>query len=224
MVHRGEKSKPVFVVVDRGDLGDKVKAILESLGVGADIRGFASVLEVLGESGPKTAAGLIVSTAAAGPFLQDLLRWTDREQTDQVPTLVVGKDSDEQALEMVLGKEHVRWIDVSEIEPRLNHFVHLAIEVNDLRSFHDAHEAMAAQLRDARMRLFYAEIEHFQPSEGPPCGPPLPTSIEEIQSLKEAKAQFERGLIRAAVRESGSLKDASAALGISYTSLWRRMR
>ena len=147
MVHRGEKSKPVFVVVDRGDLGDKVKAILESLGVGPDIRGFASVLEVLGESGPKTAAGLIVSTAAAGPFLQDLLRWTDREQTDQVPTLVVGKDSDEQALEMVLGKEHVRWIDVSEIEPRLNHFVHLAIEVNDLRSFHDAHEAMAAQLR-----------------------------------------------------------------------------
>jgi molybdenum-dependent DNA-binding transcriptional regulator ModE len=26
------------------------------------------------------------------------------------------------------------------------------------------------------------------------------------------------------VREWGSLKDASAALGISYTSLWRRLR
>ena len=42
--------------------------------------------------------------------------------------------------------------------------------------------------------------------------------------LREARAQFERAHIKAAVREWGSLKEAAAALGISYTSLWRRLR
>ena len=49
-------------------------------------------------------------------------------------------------------------------------------------------------------------------------------TLEEIMALREARAQFERAHIKAAVREWGSLKEAAAALGISYTSLWRRLR
>ena len=212
------------MVVDRAGLADTVRAIADRLGAQVDVMAYASVLEVLGERGPASAAGLVASAQATGPFLADLLRWTDREHQERVPAAVVGKDSDEEALGAVLGKEHVRWVDTGEIEARLTAWLPLALEVHDLRAYRAQHDAIAAQLREARTRIYVGEIDHYNPPEGPPCGPPLPTSIEEIQSLKEAKAQFERGLIRAAVRESGSLKDASAALGISYTSLWRRMR
>lgn len=222
--NRIERRPATLVVVDRGNVAERVREIIGRWSIRANVLGFTSVLEVLGESGPKSAAGLIVSTQATGPFLQDLLRWTDREQDDRVPTVVLGRDSDEEALDVVLGKEHVRWIDADAAPAELERAVLLAVEVHDLRSFHVTHEALAAQLREARMRLFYGEIDRFVPPEGPPCGPPLPTSLTEIQPLRDAKAAFERGLIRAAVRESGSLKDASAALGISYTSLWRRMR
>jgi hypothetical protein len=224
VAHRVERRKATIVVVDRGGIADNVRSFTERVGAPVQVLPFSSVLEVLGESGPQNAAGLIATTAATGPFLGDLLRWTDREHDSRIPAAVVGRDSDEEAVASILGRDHVKWIDAQEVDQKLDKWVQLAIEVNDLRAFHAQHEALAAQLREARMRLFYAELDHFSPPEGPPCGPPLPTTIEEIQSLKEAKAQFERGLIRAAVRESGSLKDASAALGISYTSLWRRMR
>lgn len=224
MAHRVERRKATFVVVDRGNIADQIRAITDRLGASVNVLGFSSVLEVLGENGPPTAAGLIASTQAPGPFLGDLLRWSDREHDSRIPTAVVGRDTDEDAVAAILGRDHVRWIDAGELEEKLERWIQTSLEVNDLRAFHAQHEALAAQLREARMRVLHGEIEHFGPPEGPPCGPPLPTTIEEIQSLKEAKAQFERGLIRAAVRESGSLKDASAALGISYTSLWRRMR
>lgn len=224
MVLRNDRRRATLVVVDRSNLAETVRGIAEKLGATIDVVAYTSVLEVLGDKGPASAAGLIVAAQAAGPFLPDLLRWTDREHQDRVPGAVVGKDGDEEALAVVLGKEHVRWVDVTEVEARLTDWMPLALEVHDLRAYRAQHDAIAAQLREARTRIFVGEIENYNPPEGPPCGPPLPTSREEIQSLKEAKAQFERGLIRAAVRESGSLKDASAALGISYTSLWRRMR
>jgi hypothetical protein len=224
MAPRVERRKPSFVVVDRGGVADKVRATAERLGAPIQVVPMASVLEVLGENGPASASGLVATTAATGPFLLDLLRWTDRDHESRIPAAVVGTESDESAVQATLGRDHVRWIDAGDADGEIERWLQLALEVHDLRGFHAQHEAIAAQLREARMRLFYGEIETYTPPEGPPCGPPLPTAVEEIQSLKEAKAQFERGLIRAAVRESGSLKDASAALGISYTSLWRRMR
>jgi DNA-binding NtrC family response regulator len=152
------------------------------------------------------------------------LRWTDRDYESRIPAAVVGRDSDEAAISAVLARDHVQWIDVNEAEQRLNDWIPLSLEVHDLRMFRHQHEALATQLHEARARLFHGEIEHYTPPEGPPCGPALPTNIEEIQPLRDARAQFERGLIRAAIREKGSLKDAAAALGISYTSLWRRLR
>lgn len=225
MVLRVERRKPTFVVVDRAGVADEIRRMTERLAAPVNVESYASVLEVLGENGPASAAGLVAATAATGPFLADLLRWSDRDHESRIPTAVLGSDGDEEALAAILGRDHVRWIDVASREELLFRWVCMALEVHDLRLFLAQHETIAGQLREARMRLFFGELDRYDlPLEGPPCGPPLPTSVDEIQSLKDAKAQFERGLIRAAVRESGSLKDASAALGISYTSLWRRMR
>lgn len=221
---KAERQPPEIVVVDRQDLADRISAVAERRGTPVLVRRFGSVLEVLGEGGPKGAAGLLCSVAAAGPFLADLLRWTDREPTSRIPAAVVGGKGDDAAVEVVLGRDHARWIDLARFEEGVSDWLPIAMEVHDLRRFREEHERLASSLREDRSRLFAAEVERVVPEEGPPCGPPLPTSVEEIRSLKEARAQYERGLIRAAVRETGSLKDASAALGISYTSLWRRMR
>lgn len=221
---KSERAAPEIVVVDRQDLADRVDALAARRGTPVLVKRFGSVLEVLGEGGPKSAAGLLCSVSATGPFLGDLLRWTDREPTSRIPAAVVGGKGDDAAVEVVLGRDHARWIDLQRFDEGVAEWLPIAMEVHDLRRFREAHERLAQVLREERSRLFAGEIERVLPEEGPPCGPPLPTTVEEIKSLKEARAQFERGLIRAAVRETGSLKDASAALGISYTSLWRRMR
>jgi hypothetical protein len=118
----------------------------------------------------------------------------------------------------------VKWLDAKAPRIDLSNWLLTAIEVHELRAFRAEHDAIAGSLREARMQLFHGFISSYSPPEGPPCGPPLPTAIDEIQMLRDARAQFERAHIQAAVRERGSLKDASAALGISYTSLWRRLR
>ncbi len=219
-----ERQPPEIVIVDRQDLAERVEALALERGTPVQVRRFGSVLEVLGEGGPRAPAGLLCSVSATGPFLGDLLRWTDREPNSRAPAAVVGGSGDEAAVEVVLGRDHARWIDAERVREGLAEWLPVALEVHDLRSFREQHERLAQVLREERSRLFSGELERVVPEEGPPCGPPLPTSLEEIKSLKDARAQFERGLIRAAVRETGSLKDASAALGISYTSLWRRMR
>ncbi len=219
-----ERRKPTIVIVDREDLADRAEAICTNKKLGVNVARFSSILEVVGENGPSGAAGVLCSVSAAGPFLQDLLRWTDREHVSRIPSAVVGSDSDEAAVAAVLGRDHVRWIDAAGVDAGLESFLPTSVETHDLRMFRAQHDTLATQLREARMRLYYGELGEYTPPEGPPCGPPLPTNIEEIQPLRDARAQYERGLIRAAIRECGSLKHASAALGISYTSLWRRLR
>ncbi len=224
MSGRLDRKRPVLVVVDRGDLADELQASLQAAELDAVLMRFGSVLEVVGENGPSDVAGLVASVASAGPFLQDLLRWTDRDHITRVAAAVIGTDADRAAINVVLGRDHVQWVEASRRTEQLLTWARAALEVYDLRAFRARHDALATSLREARSRLFLGEGTGFVPPEGPPCGPPLPTSMEEIQPLRDALAQFERGLIRAAVREFGSLKDASAALGISYTSLWRRLR
>lgn len=219
-----DRRKPTIVVVDRGDLAERVETVCSNRSLTVNVARFSSVLEVVGDSGPSSSAGVLCSVSAAGPFLQDLLRWTDREHISRIPSAVIGEDSDEAAVAAVLGRDHVRWIDAAEVDARLDDFLPTAVETHDLRMFRAQHDTLATQLREARMRMYYGELADYTPPEGPPCGPPLPTNVEEIQPLRDARAQYERGLIRAAIRECGSLKQASAALGISYTSLWRRLR
>ena len=72
-----ERPLPKLVVVERDGLGEKINEIAERLKVELQILPFSSVLEVVGESGPASASGLICSVSAAGPFLKDLLRWTE---------------------------------------------------------------------------------------------------------------------------------------------------
>ncbi|MCA9555640.1 MAG: hypothetical protein KC933_36760, partial [Myxococcales bacterium] len=134
------------------------------------------------------------------------------------------RPEDEAAARMVLGRDHVRWMDQGPPKDALADWMVVALEVHEVRAFRSEHDGIAQALREARMQLFHGFIQSYSPPEGPPVGPPLPTTIEEIQPLREARSQFERAHIQAAVREWGSLKDASAALGISYTSLWRRLR
>ena len=220
-----ERPLPKLVVVERDGLGEKINEIAERLKVELQILPFSSVLEVVGESGPASASGLICSVSAAGPFLKDLLRWTEPgDHRDRISTAVIGKDSDESAIDAIIGRDHVQWINAENAEAGMESWLSAAMEVYDLRLFRAQHNQMARTLREARTRLFAGDISSYVPEEGPPCGPPLPTHVEEIQALREARAQYERGLIRSAIRQFGSLKDASAALGISYTSLWRRLR
>ena len=62
---------------------------------------------------PSAPFALVVSVAASGPFLTDLLRWTESSVEQRVPTLVLGGggDDDEAAARMILGRDHVRWLD-----------------------------------------------------------------------------------------------------------------
>jgi hypothetical protein len=226
MANRTPRPKFRLLVVDRKGLANEIETMARERGWAIDVIACTSALEVMGENGPTQVGGLAVSVMAAGPFMMDLLRWSENSTAERIPSLVLGagNDADEEAARMLLGREHVRWLDGKAPRTELTDWLLSAIEVHDLRSFRTEHDAIAAALREARMQLFHGFIQSYAPPDGPPCGPPLPTAIDEIQMLRDARAQFERAHIQAAVRERGSLKDASAALGISYTSLWRRLR
>ncbi len=226
MAHNPSRSKFRLAVVDRGQLAGTFESIARESKWAVDIVACTSALEVVGESGPGPVEGLAVSVGACGPFITDLLRWTEANVSRRVPTLLVGSggEQDEPAARMCLSREHVRWYPPEPTRESLASWLLVALEVHELRSFRAQHDALASGLREARMQLFHGFISGYAPPEGPPCGPPLPTALEEIQALKEARSQFERAHIQAAVREWGSLKEASQALGISYTSLWRRLR
>lgn len=215
-----------LAVVDRAGLSSAIESIARENGWPLEVISCTSVLEIVGDSGPGQLGGLVVSVAASGPFLTDLLRWTESAAVVRVPTLVVGggREDDEAAARMVLGRGHVRWMDAGPSKEDLAEWLVVGIEVHEIRAYRAEHDGISQALREARMQLFHGHLQSYAPPEGPPCGPPLPTTLEEIQPLKEARAQFERSHIQAAVREWGSLKEASAALGISYTSLWRRLR
>lgn len=215
-----------LVAVDRKGLANQIETLARERGWSVEVVNCTSALEVVGENGPTSVGGLAISVAAAGPFVMDLLRWAENKFDQRVPTLVIGAgtDADEEAARMLLGREHVKWLPANAPEADLAAWLLTAIEVHELRGYRSEHDAIASALREARMQLFHGFIQGYAPPEGPPCGPPLPTAVDEIQSLRDARAQFERAHIQAAVRERGSLKDASAALGISYTSLWRRLR
>lgn len=215
-----------IAVVDRAGLAAELEAIAREQSWPVEVLSCSSALEIVGDSGPGPLGGLVVSVGASGPFLTDLLRWTESTAAQRVPTLVIGagRPEDEAAARMVLGREHVKWLDPDPGKEALSTWLSVALEVHEVRAFRSEHDGIAQALREARMQLFHGFIQNYGPPDGPPVGPPLPTTIPEIQPLREARSQFERAHIQAAVREWGSLKDASAALGISYTSLWRRLR
>ena len=215
-----------LAVVDRSGLAAQFEAIARENGWPVEVVSCSSVLEIVGESGPGQLGGLAVSVGASGPFLTDLLRWTESATSSRVPTLVIGtgEDDDEAAARLGLGRGHVQWLAAEPKREDIAKWLLTAIEVHEIRAFKNEHDGIAQALREARMQIFHGHMQSYVPPEGPPCGPPLPTRIEEIQPLREARAQFERAHIYATVREWGSLKDASSALGISYTSLWRRLR
>lgn len=223
-----EAPRRVFrlAVVDRAGLSATCESIAREHGWTVEVVACSSVLEIVGDAGPGQLGGLAVSVAASGPFLTDLLRWTESSAIQRVPTLVIGagRDDDEAAARMTLGRGHVRWLDAGPSHDAVAEWMLTAIEVHEIRGYRSEHDAVSQALREARLQLFHGHLQSYTPPEGPPCGPPLPTTVEEIAPLREARSQFERSHIHAAVREWGSLKDASAALGISYTSLWRRLR
>lgn len=215
-----------LAVVDRAGLSGELESIAREKKWSIDVLSCSSALEIVGDSGPGQLGGLIVSVGASGPFLTDLLRWTESNTVQRVPTLVIGsgREEDEAAARMILGRGHVRWLDAQPASEAIAKWLLVALEVHELRAFRGEHDSIAQALREARMQLFHGFVSSYSPPEGPPCGPPLPTNVEEIIPLRDARVQFERAHIQSAVREWGSLKDASAALGISYTSLWRRLR
>ncbi|MEM7675941.1 MAG: helix-turn-helix domain-containing protein [Myxococcota bacterium] len=215
-----------LAVVDRAGLSGDFETLARAESWPVEVLSCRSALEIVGDSGPGPLGGLVISVAASGPFLTDLLRWTESNATQRVPTLLIGtgRPEDEAAARMILGREHVKWLDADPERKALSEWLVAALEVHEVRAFRSEHDSIAQAIREARMQLFHGFVQSYAPPEGPPCGPPLPTTTDEIQPLREARAQFERAHIQAAVREWGSLKDASAALGISYTSLWRRLR
>ena len=226
MAPKAPRRKFRLAVVDRAGLAAEIEAIAREKDWPVDVLSCSSALEIVGDGGPGPLGGLVVSVSASGPFLTDLLRWTESSVTQRIPTLIIGagRPEDEAAARMILGREHVSWMDASPTKESLASWLVIGLEVHEVRLFRAEHDGIAQALREARMQLFHGFVSTYTPPEGPPCGPPLPKSIEEIQPLREARAQFERAHIQAAVREWGSLKDASSALGISYTSLWRRLR
>lgn len=214
-----------LAVVDREGLAGRMEAASREYGA-IEVLSCSSALEIVGDSGPGQLGGLVISVGASGPFLTDLLRWTESSTAERVPTLVIGtgRSEDEAAARLILGRAHVRWLDRKPDEASLKSWLEQALEVHEVRTFRGEHDSIAQALREARMQLFHGFIQSYAPADAPPCGPPLPTTADEIVPLRDARVQFERAHITAAVREWGSLKEASAALGISYTSLWRRLR
>lgn len=217
----------VIAVLDRADLSDELESWSAKHGVGLDLRNFTSALELTGDGGPRSLDGLAIGVAAAGPFLPEVLRWADNQLSDRMPTLLVGsgkETEDDVATRQILGREQITWLPSGADRDDLKRWLLLTLEVKELRAFRRQHDQIAHSLRRARMQLFHGHTLDVEPPEGPPCGPPLPTNLEEVEPLKEARARFERAHIQAVIREQESLKEASVALGISYTSLWRRLR
>jgi hypothetical protein len=214
-------------VLDRSDLGNHLAEQGRAGKMDIRLQRFSSGLELMGEQGPRTLDGLAIQVGAAGPFLSELLRWADAQLPYRIPTLLVGtgvEPTDDDAARQILGREHITWLPAGYRVEDLDRWLLTTVEVRELRACRRQHDQIAQSLRRARMQLFHGRPLDFQPPEGPPCGPPLPTSLEEVEPLKEARSRFERAHIQAVIREQDSLKDASSALGISYTSLWRRLR
>ncbi|MCB9652634.1 MAG: hypothetical protein H6729_00690 [Deltaproteobacteria bacterium] len=226
MALRSAHPKFRLSVVDRAGLAGEFEAIARREGRAVEVVACTSALEVMSAGGAGTVGGLVLSVGACGPFLMDLLRWTESAPERRVPTIVVGagNEEDEAASRIISSRKHVQWAGASPSREDLAAWLLLAIEVHSVRAYRLDHDTVATGLREARIQLFHGFIKAHTPAEGAPCGPPLPTTLEEIQPLRDARAQFERSHIQSAVRECGSLKDAALALGISYTSLWRRLR
>jgi len=221
-----KRSSPKIVIVDRGQLRKQIESVVEMLNIEVKLLTYETVLEVVGDAGPTEVTAMVCSAGTAGPFLRDLLAWSDREElSTPILTCLVAPESNVEAVEYAISHQHIHWSDSLDSQSSLREWMKSVIEVFDLRFYREQHQNAATQLRKLRKRTFMGDImEPISPVEGPPCGPPLPTHVEEIQSLRDARNQFERGLIRAAIRQFGSLKAASAELGISYTSLWRRLK
>lgn len=215
-----------LAVLDRSDLGTALEDAARRADLQFEIARFGSALELIGEAGPTEVDGLALSVSTAGPFLSEVLRWAD-QLSERTPTLLVGagdESTDDEAARQILGREQIQWLSSERRGVDLERWVLLVAEVRELRAFRREHDNSAQTLRRARMALFHGQPIEQMPADGPPCGPPLPTRVEEIEPLKEARSRFERAHIQAVLRDQNSLKEASSALGISYTSLWRRLR
>ncbi len=214
-------------LLDRGQTEVAVSSAAAEAELQVQLLTYGSALELIGEAGPREVDGLAISVESAGPFLPEVLRWAD-QLSFRVPTLLVGSGqeaADEEASRQILGRDQIRWVEPDRPSDDIERWLVLVAEVKELRAYRGQHELVAQELRRARLALFHGlSTDPRMTSEGPPCGPPLPTHREEIEPLKEARARFERAHIRAVLRDQDSLKEASQALGISYTSLWRRLR
>ncbi|NJK89184.1 MAG: hypothetical protein HC923_07100 [Myxococcales bacterium] len=116
------------------------------------------------------------------------------------------------------------WMGPTPSLVEMERWVLLVAELKACRYHRHQHDQAATALRRARMALFQGK-ELDVPTHGrAPSGPPLPTRIEEVESLRDARTRFERAHIQAVLRDQPSLREASAALGISYSSLWRRLK
>lgn len=210
-------------VVDRaGDLLERCQRASVDAPWGPELLPCTSVLEVMGGARQDSLDGVAVRTPDAGPLLADLLRWADQRLE---PVLLYVEGGLEQAPELrrlALSRPFVRWR--ADAAARLDGWLSDVAELEATNRYRRLHEATAAELRGARMQLYHGMAEAAEPVAGPPCGPPLPTALAEVVPLKAAKMRFEQCQIRAAARECGSLKAAAEALGVSYSSLWRRMR
>lgn len=228
------KNRPVaeilVAVLDRSDLMTRLQRALPTEGLvpaKVEFRPFESALDLMGDEAPQQVDGLALGVSGAGPFLSEVLRWGDQRFHQRTPTLIVGtgdETQDDAAARQILGREHVQWLAPEPGPQTLQPWLLKVVEVEAIRRRRSEHESVAHSLRRLRMGLFHGADPELQVPESPPCGPPLPTSISEVEPLKEARARFERAHIQAVIEGFDSLKDASAALGISYTSLWRRLR
>jgi hypothetical protein len=215
-----------LAVLDRTDLAPALQTAARRAELTFEVTSYGSALELIGEAGPTALDGLAVHAGTAGPFLAEVLRWADQLK-QRTPTLLVGtgdETADDEAARQILGREQIQWLAADHGAVDRERWLLLVAEVRELRAFRRDHDATAQTLRRARMALFHGQVTDASPVDGPPCGPPLPTRVEEIEPLKEARSRFERAHIQAVLRDRDSLKEASNALGISYTSLWRRLR
>jgi len=225
-MNRRPASARRLAVLDRTNLAGALEEASNRAELDVEIGAFASALELIGDAGPNDVDGLVVHVGTSGPFLPEVLRWADHLD-DRTPTLLVGtgdESTDDEAARQILGREQITWLSSDRAPVDLERWVLLVAEVAELRSFREQHDRTAQALRRARMALFHGQSVDTRPEDGPPCGPPLPTRLEEVEPLKEARSRFERAHIQAVIRDRRSLKEASGALGISYTSLWRRLR
>jgi hypothetical protein len=142
-----------LAVVDRAGLAAEFESIAREKAWPVDVLSCSSALEIVGDSGPGPLGGLVVSVGASGPFLTDLLRWTESTASQRVPTLVLGagRPEDEAAARMVLGREHVKWLDTDPSRESLAEWIAVALEVHEVRAFRSDHDGIAQAMREARM-------------------------------------------------------------------------